>query len=313
MHRGFSLFLFVLFWTTGALAAFSECYTFLDCEDGRSKSTTANPVNSNKIQINPSAVPTEKGFGIEAVFYDGETDFALVQGLGRIGAAISPANSEETFFGAPGIELESEYLERKQSNKKYPGQKITVATAFDLIKRKNSGLKSYGLKLGVIGKYNRLTKAVNGGGGLSGILGPFVAGAAFYNDETEVDHRPEGSDTKTLERFQVITYNGGISMNSLLVDYSVLRMADKETLEVSTVRLVTASLLYKKLILTASKRIENSARKAYNYETRELEVKSDKEDYFGGLQINVTKNLMIGALYNYYLVHEYSATGTLFF
>jgi hypothetical protein len=291
-----------------------ECYTFIGCGSGRSNSVSSNPSTSNQIRINPSAVPTEKSIGLEGIYFNKDTDLSLVQGLGRVGAAISPSNSEETFFGPPGFEIPSETLTRKQNSEKYPSQKINLAAAFDVIKKKGSGLKSYGLKLGAIGKYNKFTNQVHPGAGLTAVLGPFLAGASFYNDETQLDYTQYGLiPSKVVTEYQVQTYSAGISLSSLLVDYSVLRLEEKETKEVSTVRVTTASLLVKKLILTASRRIEESERDAYNYSTETMEVKKIKEEYFGGIQYNLTRNFMLGALYNYYLLREYSATATLFF
>jgi len=295
-------------------AAFSElqCYTFKGCGGGRSSSSSTNPSYGNEIRINPSAVPTEKGIGLEGILYKNEADFAIVQGLGRVGAALSPSNSEETFFGPPGVELESDYLLRKQKGDKLPNQKLTLATAVSIIKKKGSGLKAYGLQLGVMGRYNRLTHSVHPGAGLNGILGPFTFGGSMYNDETQIDLSEFGSIEKPVVDYQVSTYNGGISLGSLLLDYSVLQMKAPDHDETATVRLLTGSLLVRKIILTISKRTEDSNRQAYNFSTKELEDKRFKEDTFGGIQVNATKNLMFGLLYNYYLMHEYSLTATLF-
>jgi hypothetical protein len=290
-----------------------ECYKFVGCMGGHSQSSSANPSYSNQIRINPSAVPTEKGFGIEGIMYGGEVDVSLAHGLGRVGAALSPSNSEETFFGPPGVELQQDLLVRKQQGKKYPNQKITLASAFNLLSKNGSSLGSYSLNLGVMGRYNKLVKEVLPGVGLSAIVGPFSLGTSFYQDETQLDNTYLGTIDPTVIKYQVTAYNGGISLGSLLVDYSYLQLLEPVSQATSTVRLITASLLVRKLILTASKRTEDSARDNYNYSTKQLEVQQIKEDIFGGIQVNATKNLMIGILYNYYLLHEYSLTATLFF
>lgn len=313
MSLRIALFIFLQFVAVSAFALPLDCYTFVGCGGGRSSSASANPSNGNQIRINPSAVPTEKAFGLEGIYYNGDTDFSIAQGLGRVGAAISPSNSEETFFGPPGLEIEADMLERKQTSEKYPSQKYNFATAVDVIKRKGSGIKSYGFKLGVIAKYNKLTKTTHGGGGATIILGPFVFGGSAYNDETLLDYARFGINTQELIKYQVTAYSGGISLGSLLVDYSVLQMKEEESERISTVRLVNASLLVKKIILTASKRTEDSERLAYNYSTRALEPKQIKDEIFGGLQVNATQNFMVGVLYNYYLLHETSITATLFF
>ncbi len=306
------LLLIGLFVSTARAGEF-KCYTFEGCGKGGGRSNSSNPSTSNQVRINPSAVPTEKGFGIEGILYDNYVDLSLVRGLGRVGAAISPSNSEETFFGPPAVELDPDYLSRKKNAEKYQGQKITLAAAFDVIERQGSGLNSYALKLGMLARYNKLTKAITPGGGLGAILGPFNVGASIYKDETQLEDNSFGMPLKSTVKYTVQTYNAGIALSSLLLDYSVLRMETEDTHLVSTVRLTTASLLWQKILATASHRVEDSPRPAYNFETQTLETKDIKDEYFGGLQIYATKNLMCGILYNYYLLHEYSLTATLFF
>ncbi|WP_413288043.1 hypothetical protein [Bdellovibrio sp. HCB337] len=264
-----------------------------------------------KVKINPAAVPTEKGFGLETITYDVYTDVGLVRGNGRIGAAISPSNSEETFFGPPGFADPFELALRKYERKKYPSQKVTLATAFDIAQKKGSGLKSYSLKFGAMGRYNKLTKAALPGAGLTGTLGPISFGGSVYEDQTKADPDDVNMDgLSPVHSYQVRTYSVGLFLSSLVVDYSHMSLDTDDTY---TVQLLTASLYWKKLILTAAKRIENSPNPAYNFETQMLEYTQIKEEVFGGLQYSVTKNLMLGALYNYYLLREYSISATLFF
>src|SRR5262245_2124011 len=68
------------------------------------------PTRGGKIRINPSAVPTEKGLGIEGIIFEG-VDLSLVKGMGRVGAGISPSASESTFFGPPALENPEDYLQ----------------------------------------------------------------------------------------------------------------------------------------------------------------------------------------------------------
>lgn len=285
-----------------------ECYRQPGCRGGRSYST--NPSTGSSVRINPSAVPTDRGLGLEGIFFKDNSDFSIVRGLGRVGAAISPSNSEETFFGPPGFEVPEDFLRRKQDQTKYPGQKVTLATAFDVAKRSGTTLESYALKVGVMGRYNQLTKNVSPGAGLSGLFGPLTFGGSVYQDESQLDYRTYGLTTQPVARYRVETYTAGLYLNSLIIDYSYLRMISLET---SIVRTLTASLTLKKVILTASKRTEDSPRPYYNYQTQKLEYLKTKDEYFGGLQINAGKHLMIGALYNYYLLREVSGTVTLFF
>lgn len=295
-----------------ALAEFDlECYLKNNCNGGGGWGrASSNPSSGSQVKINPSAVPTEAGFGVEAILFKTDIDIALVRGLGRVGAAISPSNSEETFFGPPGFELPENYLARKYDSKKYPNQKVTLAAAFSLIDNKGSGLGAFSLKLGAMGKYNKFTSNASPGGGLNGILGPFTFGGSIYSDETQLDYGIYGSTAKPTIAYQVQTYNVGLFLSSIILDYSHLALQNAEA---STVTLLTASLLVKKFIITASKRIENSSRPSFNYETKVLENKPTKEEVFGGVQYSATKNIMVGALYNYYLMRELALTTTIFF
>src|SRR5437868_8058952 len=148
-----------LFFSAPAWADFDmECFLRGDCHRARA---TSNPSAGSQIKINPSAVPTEAGFGIEGILFKDQVDLALVRGLGRVGAAISPANSEETFFGPPGFETPQDYLQRNIQGTKYPSQRYTLAAAASLASREGSDLNSYSLKLGLMGKYNKYTTNVS--------------------------------------------------------------------------------------------------------------------------------------------------------
>lgn len=294
--------------------AFAEtnCYLINECSHFHRDPSSPSP--GTQVKINPSAVPTDKGFGVEVIYFSDGGDFSLVRGNGRMGAALSPSNSEETFFGAPGFETNEELLDRKINKKKFPNQKYTLAAAFDIVDRKGSGFNRYSLKLGAMAKYNTLTKNVTPGAGLNGVWGPFSIGYSIYGDETQVDL---GGGTTNTIKYQVQTYNIGLYLNSLILNYANLRLKTAEDPlygeYVATVHLYTASLTLGKFILTASKRLEDSDAPAFNYETDQLEPQKIKEEYFGGVQYSLTKNFMLGVLYNYYLLREASATATLFF
>lgn len=307
---------FVLILIIHSEAMAGGCYNGItNCDwttnGGRGPSSESSSTGG-KVKINPAAVPTEDAFGIETITYDVYTDLGLVRGNGRIGAAISPSNSEESFFGPPSFADPFELAFRKFERKKYPSQKVTLATAFDIVQKKGgSTLKNYSLKLGVMGRYNRLTKAASPGAGLTGAIGPLSFGGSIYNDQTKVDPDDlDGDGLSPIYKFQVRTYSLGLYLSSLVLDYSRLAL---NTDYVNTVELYTASLYWKKLILTAAKRVETSPNPAYNFETNTLEFKEKKEEVFGGVQYGITKNLMVGFLYNYYLLHEYSISATLFF
>lgn len=305
------IFYFSLLFAASAQAVKDiKCYITDDCGTGVGGSYSSNPSSNSQIQINPSSVPTEKGFGLEGIFFKGTPDLGIVRGNGRVGAAISPANSEETFFGPPGFENSSDLLYRKMNSEKYPNQKVTLASAFILTEKNGSGFGRYGLKFGLLAKYNKYTENIKPGGGLSGVLGPFTFGYSIYGDETRLN---DDLPTEQTLDYQVQTYSAGLFLSSLILDYSHLQLGHSSNSITSDVSIFTASLLWKKFIFTASKRIENSPRQTYNYDTRQLESAVSKEDYFGGVQYSVLNKVMVGALYNYYLLREFSVTTTLFF
>lgn len=278
---------------------------------GATSSAGGAPTRGSKIRINPSAVPLEKGLGLEFIYFDQSLDFALVQGLGRVGAAISPSNSEETFFGPPAIEITDAFLERKVGKHKLPAQKYTLATAVGLITNKRSGLKRAELNLGIMGKYNTITKSVLPGGGLSGVLGPFTFGYSAYKDQTLLDYAPYALDLKQTVDAHVETYSIGAFFNSIAIDYSSLKEVITDQPAIITV--VTGTLLLKRSLLTVSFRTEKSDRPAFDFETQELKVQENKQETFFGAQFIMGNNLMLGAFYNYYLMREVSFGATVFF
>ncbi|MCM2281727.1 MAG: hypothetical protein NDI61_07760 [Bdellovibrionaceae bacterium] len=279
---------------------------------GRGRSAPTNPSKSSTISLNPSAVPTEKGFGAEVLHYDGEFDFALVRGTGRIGAAISPTNGEETFFGAPGFEPSDQFLQRKIEKKKYVSQKVSLATAFNVWSNKKIGMRRVDLNLGVLGRYNRLSKSVLPGGGISGVAGPFTFGVALSKDEYVLDLSPYGGETMVRYGYTTQTLSGGVYLSNLALDYSHLeiRVPGEELIKIN---LLTGTLLLKYVYLTAASRIEYSNRWAYDKATQSLLPEYKKRHGFGGVQLAATKNILIGAFYNYYLVEDISLGLTAFF
>lgn len=311
MTPKYIIMLLLFFSSAGAWAFDSNatCYISSDCEGGGNY--TAAPSTSGPIKVNPAEVPTEKGLGVQAIFYRDTPDFALVTGTGRVGAAISPSNNDDTFFGPPGFETTSDFYKRKLDGDKYPNQKVTLATAFTLTEKNGSGFGRYALRLGIMGKYNKDTYDVTPGGGLSGVLGPLNFGYSIYTDETYLEHGLSGTGNADTIHYQVNTYNVGLFLSSVILDYSHMHVQNSDN--PSDVSLFTAALLWKKFIFTASKRIEDSNKAYFNFDTKTLETKQIKEDYFGGIQYSFSKHFMLGVLYNYYLLHEFSLTGTVFF
>ena len=281
---------------------------------GTSNSTSpASPSGSSAIRINPGAVPVENGLGIEAILYRGTPDFGLVKGIGRVGAAVSPTNGEETFFGPPGFETSAAYLSRKRLGDKLESQKFALATAFSLWKNNARGLRRIQVNLGVIGKYNRLTQTAWPGAGISGVVGPLTFGASALKDETVVDSTSvTGEATRDKLRFGTQSISVGLFLTNVALDYSILTIYP-EGYDPLKVTLATATLIYGRLLATYSVRTEDSSRYNYNYETLALETKQIKQTSFIGVQYAPWKYFMMGLFHNYYLHQEVSAGLTVFF
>jgi hypothetical protein len=312
-----SLRIFILFLFLGATNAQAKLCNPLKetCHGHGSGSSTkpAYPSKSSGIRINPSAVPTEDAFGIEALVFDG-AEFAIVKGTGRIGAAISASNGEETFFGPPGFdETTAQFLQRKIDGKKYKSQKINLATSFALISNHREGLQRFDLNLGVAGKYHKEVKKAVGGGGISGVAGPITFGYARGQDVYAFDNTQIGGIGFTPVKYQTESYSGGIYLDAFAFDYSRLKMTDQTGQNPIYITLLTSSLMLKRWILTLAQRKEDSPLPDYDFATKSLVVKQIKTTGFGGVQFAVTETLQLGVFYNYYLLHEADLGVTFFF
>lgn len=310
-----SLLTFILSSTAAAYGtefcnpARNRCWEY----SGRSTSAPAYPSNNSRITVNPSAVPTDDGFGIEAITYRGYWDLSVVKGNGRVGAAISPSNGEESFFGPPGFEDETVYLNRKLRQEKYTQQKYVLATAINLYSSKSDGLARFSLNAGVAARYNKVLNTLTPGAGLTGIAGPFTFGFALSQDETQIDP-PLATPTLAPGRLRTSseTFSLGLYLNSLALDYSVMTVYGDQLGEFQ-VSLLTSSLLLRRAILTASLRTEFSGRPKFHRDDGSLTADRVKSNVFLGAQLTVTKTVMLGIFHNYYLQDEISAGGTLFF
>jgi hypothetical protein len=270
---------------------------------------SAGPTKSDAIRVNPAAVPVEKITGIETIYYKDSFDFGFVKGLGRVGAAISPSNNDETFFGAPAAETDTELLERMFEKRKLKTDKYTFAVGINLFTHKGRGLAQFSANLGVMARYFASTSHVTPGAGLQLLTGPLLFGAAIYEDENQIVTDP------TLEpesqKSPVATWNAALSLESFMFDYSVIETAGAQPATASVATLT--AFLGKRAILTASRREVNSDKPAYSFKSKSLIAQEKKTEWFGGAQYRVAPFLVLGVYYNYYLLHEPSASAIFFF
>jgi hypothetical protein len=299
-----------LFIVLSAFAAPGEGYL---CHDNNSCGSRgllterqAGPAKSDSIKVNPAAVPVEKVTGVETLFYKGAFDVGLVKGLGRVGAALSPSNSDETFFGAPAAEAPGALTERMESRSKYDSGKYTGAVAISLLSRNGSGLRNLHLQMGLLGRYESFSKHVKPGVGVLGIAGPLYAGASYLQDEIRIASAPDVWLTTALG-----TYSFGLSLNSILLDYSVLDVSGDFHARASV---ATVAVFVGRFILTGARRETRSGEKFfYDFDSRSLSSATSQVDLFAGVQFKTTSFLILGAFYNYYLLREVSFGATLFF
>lgn len=237
----------------------------------------------------------------------GSPEFALVTGTGRVGAAISPTAGEETFFGNPGFEVPADYLQRHIDGKKLKSQKIALGTAVNIWNNEEKGLSRLSLNLGVLGRYNKLTKGIKPGAGISGIAGPLTFGYAWSQDEYAYD------PTLALPVFRYTTgmWSAGLFLKSFAFDYSDLQITSPGMSTIK-IKLLTASLLLERWIFTLASRTEDSFRPKYDVKTKTLIAQQKKSDGFIGVQFAVHPKILLGAFYNYYLLNEIDLGLTLF-
>ena len=265
---------------------------------------STGPSKSDSIKINPAAVPVEEVTGIESIIYNGSYDVGLVKGLGRVGAAISPSNSDETFFGPPAAEYPTDFYDRMITRSKLNSGKYTAAAAVSLLSKSGSGLRNLHLQLGVMGRYESFSHHVKPGVGLQGIAGPLYAGASYLQDEDRLDEI-------TWLNTVLQTWSVGLSLDSVNLDYSVVDVTGDF---VARATVITAAVFVDRFILTLARRTTSSEQKSfYDYSTHVLTPVTSQSDYFGGVQIKATSFLIVGLFYNYYLLHETSLGATLFF
>lgn len=274
---------------------------------------SAGPTKSDAIRVNPAAVPVEKITGIETIYYDSSFDFALVKGLGRVGAAISPSNNEETFFGAPAVETDQQFAERMRERGKYETKKYTLAAAVNLFSTRGRGLLRTSANLGVMARYYTATSHITPGAGLQFSTGPFLFGGAVYQDERQLlpDDPAQDPSGRPSDQSMVSTYSATLNLESFMLDYSV---TETRTVQPAKVSVATLTGFWgKRTILTLARRALTSERPAYRFSSESLDYTRQNVEWFGGGQYRLAPFLVLGLYYNYYLVREASVSAIIFF
>lgn len=299
------LFLGFLFFTSTLQAKrLCDSYSWMSCPDAfaASRSTTSSslPLNSASAPTNPSSMSVDKGFGLEVLKFGNSYDISMISGTGVIGSAFSISNNENTFFGERAPETIFDYVNRELYDKKYKSPKISSLFAVQLLggKRKNS----FKLNLGFLGRYNKDTKGITGGAGLSMAFRFLSIGAAqFRNDFKD-------NQSQLIDEYTTRTFTFGLKIGNVAFDWNYIK---NDAIYWSRVRILTATLFTKKFMFTYGNRQEESV---FPSEIPPLTglPPGNKLDTFLGVQYFFKKNFLIGAFSNYYLLNSLTLGLTVF-
>lgn len=288
-------------------------------KQGRRTSALSMPSPSTSALFNPATVSFDRGLGLEAIHQSGNpVIFNIATGTGKVGAALISTSMENTFFGNRVYELDDEFLRRKKEKKQYRTQKMSLAFAGKLFRKKR-----FALDAGVILKRHNEIKRVNPGMGISGRIGPITFGSSVYQDDFFLDLKGHNDPISGLpysqtygmntyqERFTVVTYSVGTKIKDLSLDYGVISTKYKQDLDNTKVTLLSASYIKGDFMFNLAVRNENSP--APKFVDNQLRYQPNKSEMYGGVQASLGRYLIVGLNYNYFLLDEFSAMATLFF
>jgi len=285
----------------------------------RRSSSGSLPSPSTAANLNPANVSYDRGFGIEFIYQpNNPVNLNISTGTGKLGGALISQSFENSFFGNRVLELDDELLQRTQEKEQYKSQKLGIAIGGKLFRKKHAALDA-----GILLKRHNIIKKINPGVGVSGRLGPLHFGASVYQDDLYLDlvgHNDPtsgipytlifGSDSHT-EKFTVQTYSVGTTIKNLVLDAGVISTNYEFTDESSKIHLYSASLFIDKFLVNFA--IRNEITPFTKVINGELTYQHSQNELFGGVQYSFGKHLILGMSYNFFLLHEISVNGTLFF
>ncbi len=286
------------------------------CEDRRSGGRAGSqsiPSQAAVASLNPSELSNVKGFGLETIYQSGNPLlFNIASGTGKVGALISP-NLEGSFFGNRQVEIDTYYLERYVSKEQYRTKKLSGGIGAKIFANKN-----FGLSFGLAAKRNPDIRVINFGGGISARLWLISLGAFVYHDDVRFNlgsflspytNQPYseyyGASTY-IEKFLVKTFTFGTKISKLSLDVGMVKTKYSFYPNETKIYIYSFSYPIKKLLVNFAKRIEYSDNLSVIND--ELVIQRKKENYYLGLQYGLTKNIVLGFNYNYFLLKELSTT-----
>lgn len=296
-----------------------DCLFFKYCGDNSSsRSSKSLPSNAAASNLNPSNVSNVKGFGLESLYQNGNSVvFNIVSGNGKIGALISPT-IENSFFGNRSIEIDDLAYMRRINKKQFNNSKLSLSVGAKLL-----NAKYLGIDLGVSVKRNPEIKRLNPGVGINGRLAFLHFGAYFYRDDVKINllnfvnpytnilYSATYGKSTYQEEFNVETYTLGTSIKNLSLDTGVIKTRYHFYNENTRIYLYSSSYSYKNYLYSFAIRKEYSPNQAY-YE-HNMFINRKKTEYYYGVQYLLNRHIVFGLQYNNFLLHEISATLTLYF
>lgn len=291
---------------------------------------SAAPTQSSAVFTNPAAVSTDRGFGIETINYNGDSQIGIVTGTGRVGAAISNNPSEETFFGNGVQEDLLAYRSRWFNKEKYESEKLVLSGAMNVFGKK----KKRGLQMDVGVSYRQIndidTTYVGGGVALNWSRIFSFSYAEFrdayvkdYRNQTIDYYLPDGTTTPFVfgndpsnifeKHFQVKNFVAGFNYGNWSVDYSWFTTTEIESNEKSYVKIFTLSHFWRRWMFTYGTREEESPREVFDFDTEQMVNEKFKYNAFLGVQYAIGDHFVAGLFNNYYLLREWTVGLTFFF
>ncbi|OFZ17280.1 MAG: hypothetical protein A2X86_02175 [Bdellovibrionales bacterium GWA2_49_15] len=272
------------------------------------RSNASMPTEQSAFRMNPSAIPTEKGVGIETIIDDGDYNFGLVTGTGKVGAAVGPNSVDDSFFGNMAIEADDEYRTRMLAGKKYKSQKTVLAGAVNLYGG-GANRKPVKVNLGLAGRYNKYTKHFKSGVGGAVELGIFSIGYSKYKDEYYYVSPYPTLIPNTTYPYEATVVTFGMKVPYFAIDYSTVKNKLNVTATTdlqTTIKLLSTTFFWRNWMFTWASRTEDSYRPEYDFKTQQFTYVREKNQSFLGLQYSFKNKLILGVFHNYYLLQDYS-------
>lgn len=276
------------------------------------------PTPATAAILNPSNVSFDRGLGLEAIVQPkNPVFFSVASGTGKMGGALISGSLDNSFFGNRVPELNESIIERYSNDQQYKPRKLSLALGGKLFANRNAGLD-----FGIILKRHSDIKEINTGAGLSGRYRMFHLGASIFQDDSYMDltkyiDPATGQPYSTSlgqenldNKFTVTTITGGMRLGNVAIDVGSITSHPKYFNEETKIMLYSAAYHFRNFLLNVAYRQEHSS--APVYKDGELEVEQDKTAIFTSAQYSLSKHLIFGVNYNYFLLDEVSLSATIF-